>query len=543
MTQTTSPQPTFWNRLLEPHSSVQNAAERRRTRVLAGVSLILLLTIGALLVWSIVSASARSSAILTGLGVVAAAYALGRTRWATWGARLLVAGLTVLMLYFIFTAADGTALLISTPFLILPVLLATLLLDARLASVVAGTAILAVVLTLFVVPQVDFSQFVGPFAVVVIISILASVTSFLRERDIATIEQQTEALDQYSKTLQAEARNIVTTAQVGQAITATRDLDQLLNQIVNLIVERFSEVYHAQVFLIDDEQQAVLRESTGEAGKQLLARNHRLAVGSQSVIGRVTDKGTPVVVSDTDLDPTHRRNELLPNTRSEMALPLIAAGHVIGALDIQSTTANVFRESDVRVFQTMADQLAIAIENARLFQRAQRDLEEIELLNRRLTGEGWTSYQRSRGKIAGGYEATASGVRPLPSGLEDDRQMTGDATLRMPLMVRGESVGVLDVKSRNGESPSAEVQAILEAVAERVALALDSTRLSEGALRQAEREQVLGHISAELQATTDLDVILRIAAREASRAMGTSRGFVHLIMEYGGERSEASEQG
>jgi GAF domain-containing protein len=543
MTQTTSPQPNFWTRLLEPHSSVRNTAARRRARVLAGISLILVLTVGALFVWSIVTATPRSGAILVGLGVIAAAYALGRTPLAAWGARLLVFGLTALMLYFIFTAADGTALLISTPFLILPVLLATLLLDARLASLVAGTAILAVVLTLFIVPQVNFAQFVGPFAVVVIISILAAVTSFLRERDITTIETQAEELSQYSKSLEAEARNIVATAQVGQAITATRDLDQLLKQVVDLIVERFSEVYHAQVFLIDDEQQAVLRESSGEAGKQLLARNHRLGVGSQSVIGRVTDKAQPVVVSDTDLDPTHRRNELLPNTRSEMALPLIAVGRVIGALDIQSTTANAFRESDVRVFQTMADQLAIAIENARLFQRAQRDLEEIELLNRRLTGEGWSNYQRSRGMVAGGYEATASGVRPLPSGLEQDGQPAGDATLRMPLMVRGEAVGVLDVKSRSGESPSAEVQAILEAVAERVALALDSTRLSESALRQAEREQVLGHISAELQATTDLDVILRVAAREASRAMGTSRGFVHLIMEYGGEHSEAAEQG
>jgi GAF domain-containing protein len=543
MTQTTSPQLSFFSRLIEPHASITDAAGRRRARVLAGVSLVMLITTVVIAIWTTITVPTSAITSLIGLGFTSLAYGLSRTRLAFWGAVLLVFTQTILVVYIMLTSVGGTALVTTTPFLILPVILATLLLDARLSAVVSGIAIVVVIIALLVVPEVTFTQYIGPFAAVVIISVLAALTSFLRERDIATIEKQAEALNQYSRSLEAEARNIVTTAQVGQAITATRDLDQLLNQIVNLIVERFSEVYHAQVFLIDDEQQAVLRESTGEAGKQLLARNHRLAVGSQSVIGRVTDKGTPVVVTDTDLDPTHRRNELLPNTRSEMALPLIAAGHVIGALDIQSTTPNVFRESDVRVFQTMADQLAIAIENARLFQRAQRDLEEIELLNRRLTGEGWTSYQRSRGKVAGGYEATASGVRPLPSGLDEDRQITGDATLRMPLMVRGESVGVLDVKSRNGESPTPEVQAILEAVAERVALALDSTRLSEGALRQAEREQVLGHISAELQATTDLDMILRIAAREASRAMGTSRGFVHLIMEYGGERSEASEQG
>jgi GAF domain-containing protein len=543
MTQTTSPNTTFWNRLLDPHSSIQNATARRRARVLAGVSLVLLLTVGALVLWNYFVNPGGSATSLIAIIVVAGAYALSRTRWASWGAQLLVVGLTVLILYFMFTSPSGVELVIATPFLIVPVLLATLLLDARFASVIAGAAVLSVILALLIVPDVTFGQYVGPFGVVIIISALSAVTSFLRERDIATIEKQARELSQYGQSLQDEARNIMITAQVGQAITATRDLDQLLKQIVNLIVERFPEVYHAQVFLIDEEEKvAVLRESTGEAGKQLLARAHKLPVGSQSVIGRVTDKGQPVVVSDTDLDPTHRRNELLPNTRSEMALPLIAASRVIGALDIQSTTPSVFRESEVRVFQTMADQLAVAIENARLFQRAQRDFEEIELLNRRLTGEGWTSFQRNRGALASGYEATASGVRPLPSGLEDG-ESGADDTIRMPLMVRGESVGMLDVKSRTGEPPSEEVQAILQAVAERVAQALDSTRLSETALRQAEREQVLGRISAELQATTDLDMILRVAAREASRALGTPRGFIHLMMEYGGEQPEAAEQG
>jgi GAF domain-containing protein len=387
---------------------------------------------------------------------------------------------------------------------------------------------------------VEPSEVIIPTVATALIAAVASASTFLRERDVTLIQKQADDLTRYSQTLEAEIRNIITTAQVGQAITGTRNVGQLLKQVVNLIVERFDLFYHAQVFLIDDAHQwAVLQESTGEAGTRLLARNHRLQVGSQSVIGQVTGGGRPVIVLDTDTDPVHRRNELLPNTRSEMALPLIAGGQVIGALDIQSTQPFAFRETDIRVFQTMADQLSVAIENARLFERAQRDLQEIELLNRRLTGEGWRQFQAGRaGVMPIGFEASAQGVKPvLPNQEPSDDRAPG--TVSLPLMVRGEPIGMLDVTPRSGETPDPAMRNILEQVAERVALALDSTRLSEQALRQAEREQVLSRLSAELQATTDLDVILRVAAREASRALGTPRGFVHLIMEYGEATAEA----
>jgi GAF domain-containing protein len=165
-------------------------------------------------------------------------------------------------------------------------------------------------------------------------------------------------------------------------------------------------------------------------------------------------------------------------------------------------------------------------------------------LNRRLTGEGWRRYLAGRSAAAVGYEAGQEGLRAIPAAqaLPEGEAENQPSAVSLPLLVRGEPIGSLDVTSRTGEPPNAEVQEMLTAVAERVALALDSTRLGDSTLRQVEREQMLGRLTAELQSTTDLDALLQIAAREASRSLGTPRGFVHLVQEIGDERTPREDE-
>lgn len=374
------------------------------------------------------------------------------------------------------------------------------------------------------------------------VAILSTINSAMRERDINLIEAQATELQDYSQQLaqqvDSRTRDIKTMAEIGQVMTGTRNLDELLERVIVMITERF-DYYHAQVFLLDESRRwAVLRKSTGVAGEELLARGHKLEVGSRSVIGRVTSANEPVIARDTDTDSVHRRNELLPHTRSEMALPLRVGGRVIGALDIQSINPDSFDPAAVSVFQTMADQLAIAIENARLFERAERDLEDIEALNRQLTGEAWRRYVAHRRGGAVGYRTNEGAIKPVHVAESADDSIEG--TVSLPLKVRGETIGVLDLTPRDGEAPDEETRMMLEAVAERVAFALDSSRLGEQSQRQAERELILSRLSADLQATTDLNVILRTAAEEAGRALSTSRAFVHLVADYGGNQSSDS---
>ena len=142
---------------------------------------------------------------------------------------------------------------------------------------------------------------------------------------------------------------------------ATLDPDQLLRQVVNLITERFG-FYYAAVFTLNDTgTSAVLREATGGAGRILKVRAHQLDVNEQSMVGYVIVQRKARIALDVGAEPVRFANPLLPETRSEIALPLMARNRVLGALDVQSTQPAAFDEANAAVLQAMADQIAIAL--------------------------------------------------------------------------------------------------------------------------------------------------------------------------------------
>lgn len=182
---------------------------------------------------------------------------------------------------------------------------------------------------------------------------------------INSLEQR---VDERTESLERRAQQLQAASDVAKDAAAVRDVDRLLNEAVRRIVDRFS-YYHAGVFLIDDNDYAVLRAASSAGGQRMLARGHKLAVGKVGLVGYVTGTGKPRVASDVGQDAVHFANPDLPDTHSEAALPLLVGDQIIGALDVQSTELDAFDEQDVIALQTMADQLAIAIENARLLTR------------------------------------------------------------------------------------------------------------------------------------------------------------------------------
>ena len=179
----------------------------------------------------------------------------------------------------------------------------------------------------------------------------------------------------------ARTLQVRTASEVARAVISTPSLDELLRRAVELIKQQF-DYYHVSIFLLDDERRyAVLRESTGEVGQALIAQGHQIEVGSAAVIGWVCENNEPRISSDVGQDPIHLRNELLPETRSELAVPLQIEGQVIGALDVQSTEPDAFRPQDVEVLQTLADQLSAAIQNARLAQSSATAADRARLLS------------------------------------------------------------------------------------------------------------------------------------------------------------------
>jgi GAF domain-containing protein/HAMP domain-containing protein len=186
------------------------------------------------------------------------------------------------------------------------------------------------------------------------------------------------------KKVEGRTQHLAIAAEVGRAATSILSTERLLARTVELIRDRFG-YYHASVFLLDETgEQAILRESTGEAGAKLKARSHRLAVGSNSLIGWVTANRRPRIASEVSEDPVHFKNELLPDTRSEAAFPLRLGNRILGALDVQSREPNAFSQTDIEVLQILADQIAVAVENGYLFGRQQR-IAKLEQLIAKLT--------------------------------------------------------------------------------------------------------------------------------------------------------------
>jgi signal transduction histidine kinase/putative methionine-R-sulfoxide reductase with GAF domain/ActR/RegA family two-component response regulator len=172
------------------------------------------------------------------------------------------------------------------------------------------------------------------------------------------------------------ASQLETAAEIARHTSATLALDDLLKRAVTMICDRYG-YYHASIFLVDAEgKSATLLASTGEAGEKLLEAKYQLPVGSRSMIGYVTESGEMLVINDVNQDPLHHPNPLLPETRSELGIPLKIGSRVIGALNVQSNMINGFIPEDTPVLQTLADQIAVAVDNARSYEIAQQAVEE-----------------------------------------------------------------------------------------------------------------------------------------------------------------------
>jgi GAF domain-containing protein len=362
------------------------------------------------------------------------------------------------------------------------------------------------------------------------------------------VNQQTRAANRAERVV-AQLR---TTAQLAQTSSSILELDRLLPFAVNFIRDQFA-FYHVQVFLIDaDRRYATLLASTGEAGQALLQRGHRLAVGSQSIIGRVTLNGTPVVALDTQTDPLHRTNELLPQTRSELAMPLIVGEQIIGALDVQSTRPDAFTQADIDSLQIVASQVGISIRNAQLFEQ-QRDalqanerllvasdinLREIQQLNQRLTESAWSDYLDTHARSMMGVtlqnrqllidtQWTASLVQAARERRSVLTRADGKQTISVPIRLGERVIGAMEVETSSDAQP-AELTDLVQAVSARLSLSLENARLFEQSQMLAQQELTVNAITAKMQVSTTVDDLLRVTLAELGRALDANYGAVRL---------------
>ena len=337
------------------------------------------------------------------------------------------------------------------------------------------------------------------------------------------VQERTSELAHTTELSEKRAQQLQTISEVARYVSTEKDLQTLLPLITRVVSERFG-FYHVGIFLLDETgRYAVLRAANSSGGQEMLARQHRLEVGQTGIVGNVTSTGTPRVALDTGADAVYFNNPNLPDTRSEMALPLTARGVIIGALDVQSTAQNAFTEADVAILSLLADQVAIAIDNARLIDEAQNALAESQAIFSEYIAESWQK-KTSAGIL--GYHQTLSGGRVITdlASAEPKEPANGHKTLEIPIRVRDQVIGKLDIKPVSNDTEWSEDDlSVVQAIAERLGLALDNARLFEETSTRASRERLVTEITTRIRGTNNPQEMIKTAVEELQRALGASR--------------------
>ncbi len=380
------------------------------------------------------------------------------------------------------------------------------------------------------------------------------------------------------------ALQLETVADISREVSGSLILDDLLHQAVELLRTRMN-FYHASVLLLNETGDYVtIREATGEAGAQMKRSGYKIAVGSKSIIGQVTQNKSPLVANETRIDPNYHPNPLLPNTKAEACLPLKVGNRLIGAIDVQSDRPFVFTDENTKILQILADQLAVGIVNSELFADAQERLSQHRLLHHVTTAAassttidealnsavqglqvtlggdqisilladkeqktlevrsaiGYPNEESSRLKIPfgvgiTGWVASRRQTQRINDVTKDSRYIAVNPKVRselaIPLIYRNEVLGILNVESIRTNAYSENDEEMLGTLAGSLAAIIAHSRLLEQFRRQVERERLLYDITSKIRRTSSPEKILSIAATELSKILNTRKAQIEVTIQ------------
>ena len=371
------------------------------------------------------------------------------------------------------------------------------------------------------------------------------------QQNLTNLEQR---VSERTRDLEKRSNQLQAVAEIGRAAATLRNVDELLSTVTHLISERFG-FYHAGIFLLEEHNTnrqgttdekggrfAVLRAANSDGGQRMLARGHKLCAGEQGIVGYVTGTGNPRIALDVGEDSKFFDNPDLPETRSEMALALSSGGKIIGALDVQSIQPNAFSREDAAIMQTLADLVAIAIENARLFRESKEALETSRRIYGEISRRSWMEILNERAELS----YTSLDYPSLGDTLGQDRNVNdgndgekgeniervegqGNYPLSLPIKVRETVIGYLDTfKTKESGGWTPEEYDMVTTIIEQLGVALESARLYEASQLQAERERLVSEVASRMRESLDVDAVLRTAVQELRQSLGISQVEVRL---------------
>jgi GAF domain-containing protein/HAMP domain-containing protein len=330
------------------------------------------------------------------------------------------------------------------------------------------------------------------------------------------VSQIDELQSQLAKTVTVRNEQLKATAEVGRIASSILSPDALTSSVVNMITDQLG-FFSAAIFQLDPSGRwAVLSSASGEAGKVQKSQGYKLEVGKMSMVREAIVSKHAVIAQEARKEPGRFENSEPPETYSEITLPLIVGDRAIGVLIVQSPSKDAFGTEDVDTLQGMANQVAIALENARLYQEAQNNLEELRAAQRVYVTNSWTGKER-RQLV---YDYTASS--------KEKGEASQGSTVEIPLTLRDQRIGSLTLEG--GQTWKQEEQDMVEAVVTQAALALENARLLEESQQIALRERLVAEITSKIWTAPNADFILQTAIKELGRVLHADEAVIELSL-------------
>lgn len=531
----------IWNRLVAPHPDVVDIGSRQQARLLSTLTLGLSIITGITAIFSTtdsIEVDARAMVIL--LFVLVGVYGLSRSQHFRFGAVLLVMMSSFLgSIGFMDGVAPGVSVFFFVPF---TYLVAVGILPWQAIGLISLVNLSVPFVLLAFSPDLGASYAWVAVTQIFVASALSIAISLVNEKigqsqvlEVHKANQKLQELNAYlEQRVREQTRDITMAAEVGQKINQSLDPVTMLDEAVSLIRDHF-RLYHVQVYLVDATgRNLILKASTGEAGKAMLERGHRLPVDVTSLNGTAAVERRMVFVSNTRTSISFRPNPLLPETHSELAIPLISGTRVLGVLDLQSSQPELLAVENHPAFESLTGQLSTALVNAELFAQTQRSMKEIETRTRRSVRQGWAKYLNAldrKDRIA--YQFDLLGVHPVSTAASIE---SNPNIVNIPIKISGQSLGYFALA---GDHPwSGEDINLIQEVAEQVGHQIENVRLlSQAEQYRLEAEAMLRRLTREgWEASLDENNI-------SEQAYLYSDGQVHLLSSYGGiERNGISRE-
>lgn len=548
----------IWGFLIDPHPSVKEIGEKRRAQLLATISLILTGTF----ILALTSRASSNGTFFILILVSLASYLLSRTRYYAVGSYFFSYALTsIAYLTLYFGTASGFEASISTT-AHAAIIVASILLPLRgfitlvlLSTLVTFSAPLYSGLPLSYQTE-GFFRVSGTFMSIGLILIgatvfrtwiekarLKEIQDVNRELEEAAItleervKERTAEIETVNKQDARRAAQLKAVTELSESIAQLQNLNEIFPATTKLISERFG-FYHVGIFIIDQNRQyAILQAANSEGGERMLKRNHRLPLGF-GVVGFSAQAGQPRIALDVGADAVYFNNPDLPDTRSEVALPIKAQGQTIGVLDVQSTEAGAFTPEDLEVLTTLANQVSIALENARLLTEARAAYTQMQEVYNEFTRAEWSRtiaqtqqsgfrYQVGRIEMLEHALQSPEVVVAAQNGEVVAKASNGSVEKRpavaVPVKLRGEVIGILHIESNDPEREWRDDDiSLVQAVAERAAFAMENARLFQDARRRAAKERLISDATARISSAFNVENILQTTAEELERVLGGS---------------------